>query len=235
MEGSTAAARGGDGAPSLASDVEGPEGVSASPSAGPAEWEPGTPWRLDLGLSAGLGVRLDDAPLYPVSERAGGRFGGSLGLWLSRRISLGLGYQHLHLGGESTGILPSGSAIISRDLSTMWASLALYPFRGEQVGAFLRIAAGPTWQSGELNGSVWSSTLPDRSQTLRCEGSDSLDFALGAALGVDVTLSGALRMLANLGIDSHRLDDGPLDGCLPGAGSAMVFGLGTTVVYGIGL
>jgi hypothetical protein len=217
--------------------ADGPPPASAeSPPSGEhegsREWALDMPELLDIGLTLGMGSRLDDAPLYEVTGRQGLLFGLGLDLFFSRRVSVGLGYEHLDLGAEDSGLTPTGSVALTRDLNSLWANLRLYAVRGETVGAFIRLGLGSVWQSADLTGSVWSQIRPDHQLSLNCEGCDSANMALRADLGIDVALSGGLRLLGALGLDSYRLGDELLDDCVPGAGSAAVFGLRTGFAYG---
>ncbi len=218
--------------PPKESPAESRESPTKTENEGSEEWTLDTPEMLDIGLTLGLGSRLDDAPLYEVTDRQGLLFGLGLDLFFSRRVSVGLGYEHLDLGIENSGLTPTGQVALTRDLNSLWANLRLYAVRGETVGAFIRLGLGSVWQSADLTGSVWSQVRPERQLSLGCEGCDSSNLALRADLGIDVALSSGLRLLGALGLDSYRLSDELLEDCVPGAGTAAVFGLRTGFAYG---
>jgi len=190
------------------------------------------PEQLDIALTLGMGSRLDDAPLYSITDRQGLLFGLGLDLFFSHRVSFGLGFEHLDLGAEDSGLTQTGQVTLTRDLNAFWANLRLYAVRTEAVGGFIRLGLGSVWQSADLTGAVWSHYRPDRNVTWSCEGCDSANVALRADVGIDVTLTAGLRLQAALGLDSYRLSDELLDECVPGAGTAAVFGLRTGFAYG---
>jgi hypothetical protein len=105
----------------------------------------------------------------------------------------------------------------------------------DQAGAYLGLAVGPSWQSADMNGSVWPAHDPGRWESFQCHGSDSPGFAMRAEIGGDVAIVGGLRAFAALGIDGYRLSDDVLDECVPGAGSATVFGLRAGLAYAMDL
>lgn len=190
------------------------------------------PYTLDVGFMLGTSRRLDDAPLLPITQRQGLMFGLGLGIFLSRRISVGLDYEHLDLGAEESGLTDFGLAAVTRDLNSAWLTMRLYPLRSESVGGFLRIGLGAAWQSAQLAATLLDPVDPSLSVPLQCEGSDSVGFGLRGDLGVDAALGAGVRFNASLGLDSYRLSDQLLSDCVPGAGTATVFGLRSGFVYG---
>jgi hypothetical protein len=150
-------------------------------------------------------------------------------------VSIGLGYEHIDLDSEDSGILPGGTVALDRDLSSVWTSMRLYPLRSEVVGGFVRVGLGANWQSFDLVGAAWSPTDAGQQLSFRCEGSDSLDFGFRADLGLDVVIAGATRFLGAAGMDYYRLSDSLLSNCAPGAGTATVLGLRAGIAYGLPL
>ena len=209
------------------------DGTTEAPYSG--EWGFGGPYRLDLGVDLGTSRRLDDPPYYQVTQRQGLIFGLGLDLFVSRRVSVGLGYEHLDLDSEDSGILPGGTVALNRDLNSLWATMRLYPLQTETVGGFLRVGLGAAWQSFELVGAAWSPTNAGQQVGFRCDGSDSLDFGFRGDLGVDVTIAGATRFLGSAGLDYYRLSDSVLSNCAPGAGTSIVLGLRAGLAYGLPL
>ncbi len=77
--------------------------VLATASAGAEEAtraSPPEPVLIDLGLHLGGVYRLEDAPAFAITGRAGAVFGASAYVAPSRRYALGLGFEHVGLGGE---------------------------------------------------------------------------------------------------------------------------------------
>jgi len=199
------------------------------------EWGVNGPYRLDIGGSLGMGARLDDAPIYDISRRQGLLFGLGLELFVARRVAFGLGYEHLDLGAEQSGLRDGGTASLTRDLNSMRLSLKLHPLQGEVVAGYLRFALAGVWQSADLVASLWPPQTPGRNINISCEGSADMGFGVGFDAGIDAAISKRMRLVAGLGFDNHGLTSTALDGCVPGAGTATVFTLRTGLVYGLPL
>jgi hypothetical protein len=208
-----------------------PEGEAEPDEAAPDEWGVEGPYALDVHARIGGAVRLDDPPLYDLDERGGLLVGAGVNLALSRRIAIGLAYEHLDLGAEKSGILDGGVVAVSRDLHDLWLDLALYPLRFDPIGVYVAIAAGLSVQGADMTGSLWSPTTPGTNVSFRCSSSGDPGFAFGAAIGADAVVAGGLRMFVDASLASHRLSDDVLDGCAPGAGTAAVLGLRTGLGY----
>ena len=202
---------------------------------GSDEWEFRGPPRLDLGLRVGYGRRLDQPPFYRADNRNGVVIGPEVALFLVRRVAIGLAYEHYELGSEETGITPTGIAHVSRRLDTLWLGTRLYPVMLERGGVYLGIAAGPAWQGADFAGSAWLAHDPGQSVSFACNGSDTPGVALRAEVGGDVAIAGGLHALFAAGFDGYRLGDDVLDDCVPGAGTATVFGLRAALVYAMDL
>jgi hypothetical protein len=187
---------------------------------------------MELGLMVGTGRRLDDAPLFDVTGRQGLMFGVGTSLYLSRRIAIGLDFEHYDLGTEDSGLLEGGEVAIDRDLNDLWLSMRLYPLRGDSVGMFVRFGLAAAWQSAELQATLIDPFNPSDTNHVRCEGADSLGFAIRGDLGVDAVLGDGVRIHAGVGFDSYRLSDDVLTACVPGAGTAAVFAVRTGIAYG---
>jgi hypothetical protein len=218
-----------------AADPDQPGAEQSEEDAGMDEWRPGTPGRIQLGVLLGFGGRVDDPPLYELTDPLGLAFGAAIDLFLSNRVTLGVSYEHLDLGKEESGLTPVGSVTIVRDLNTAWLSLRIYPVQEPAIGAYLKIAGGLAWQSAELTGSVWDPTQPGRQLQLSCEGAHTPGMALRAELGIDVELTEGLRMPLAFHFDNYGLSSDVLDGCVPGAGSSAVLGLRSGFTFETGL
>jgi len=175
-------------------------------------------------LLSGYDGRLD-APSFGERIDGGGFvFGGSADVWLSRRLSLGLTYEHRALGGEDTGLLATGTLRTQRDLNIVWLPLRLYPLRYEHIAFYLGIGVGAVWQSVAASGVVWPRDRAALGTGFTCEGADVLSFGLRAQAGVSVPLAPGWHAEAGGRFDNIALDDAPLDGCAPGAGSVQSLG-----------
>jgi hypothetical protein len=201
----------------------------------PEQPEVGSPRRFDLGLRIGYGRRLDDPALFPADDRNGLMLGAGVALFVVRRMAIGLTYEHLGLGTEKSGLLPTGSFEVDRDLHALWLDARLYPWLSDRFGVYLGIGAAPVWQGAEMTGSLWPRHDPGRWVSFRCEGSDSANLALRGELAADIGLGAGVRTIVAAGMDGYRLSDEVIDDCVPGAGSALVFGLRVAVVYGMDL
>jgi hypothetical protein len=219
-----------------------PEAKKTAPEPAPVtrpedapDWELGEPPRLDFVLNLGLGHRVDDPPLYVATQRTGFRIGGDVDVFFARRVSFGVGYEHLDLGREESGVTPTGSVAIDRELHNLWANARLYPWMGDSLGVYLRLRLGIGWQAASLAGNVWSEVNPASSAVLECHASDSANLSIGAEAGLDVTVTRGFHFLFAPSFDGHRLGDGLIDNCAPGAGTALVLGLRTGFVYSLDL
>ena len=230
--------------PSPSAPADGAVGVPAesldSPAApaddGPPDDDaPGWLRSLDLSAHAGIGVRIDDPPVLDSSSRAGLLYGLGLDLFLSDKVSVGVHYEHLDLGEEGGDMWRTGTMRLTRDLNGLWLRLRAYPYRTDDLGVYVALAGGPSWQSADATGSAWYATTPGVSESFSCEGSDSVAIAMRGAIGVDGAPAPPVRLWTSVGLDTYRLTDAVLDGCAPGAGTATVFGLRAGLVYGIAL
>jgi hypothetical protein len=206
-----------------------PEEPPADPSE-PAELGFDGPYAIELGVVLGIGGRLDDPPLYPASERVGLAIGGGASLFVSRRLAFGLGYEHLGLGAEDSGVTESGTVVISHRLDTAWADLRVYPLWSEAAAAYLRVGVGAAFQSASLAGTFWSPFMPARRVEVECSGGPSPGIGLRAEIGGDFAF-GDVHLTTGAGIDLYRLDDGLIGDCAPGSGTATVLGGRTALVY----
>jgi hypothetical protein len=175
---------------------------------------------LGLEAKAGLGARLGgDSSGIGDEEPVDATFGA--GLWLSpeRLWSLGLAYQRLGLGGGRS--LPSeGSVSVQREVDTAWLGGRAYPWRSDELGIYVTLALGLSWQQVAASGSRAKGTgnvLPP--EPFACSASDGPGFALGGGVGLDVEMAESLAFLAQLDGTAHRLTSEPIGGCAPGSGS----------------
>jgi hypothetical protein len=195
------------------------------------EWAPGAPLALDLSGSFGIAARLDAPPAFEPVRTVGSRIGMGAGLFLSRRFSLGVGYEHLDLGVEDTGELPTGRASLEHDVDVLLARLRLYLFRATRLGIYAGVGAGIAWQQVEAVGEATASDGSGFRLPFLCSGADSAGLALRGELGVDAEVRSDLVLSLGGVFDGMGLGDEVLDGCAPGAGSAQLLGLRSSLGY----
>ena len=201
----------------------------------PPAWGFEGPYRFEFGASLGYAHRADGSPVFADSNDAGISGGLQIRLFTSERVGFGLGYEHVGLWTESSGVLETGSFELSRRLDTLLASLRLRPFYGEHLGAFVDIGVGPSWQGVSLRGSAWSGLTPGFQVPVECSGSGKIGFAFRAQIGVEAPISEAFRTELGLGIDLYRHSDALVGNCAPGAGSVVSPGVRLAFLYGFGL
>ena len=202
-----------------ASHAQADDEIDAEDSAGVAEWRLGIPHALDVSLGLGYAGRLDDPPHFNSVAAGGFTIGGALDLNLSRRVTVGLGYEHLDLGREDTGVTPSGFATLDRDLSSLLLRLRLYPVHFDSFAAYIGIAAGGAWQSVEATGTVWPVGDPGRNQVFSCQGAGTVALGLRAAAGMVIPFGEASSLRFAGQLSGYGLPDDVLDNCAFGAGS----------------
>lgn len=205
------------------------------PDRPPPKWGFEGPYRFELGASFGYAHRADGSPVFANTNDAGISGGLQLRFFTSERVGFGLGYEHVGLWTESSGVLPTGSFELSRRLDTLVASLRLRPFYGESLGAFLDLGVGPSWQGLSLRGSAWSPVTPGVRVPVRCDGGGKIGFAFRTQVGVEAPISEAFRAELGLGLDLYRHTDGLVGNCAPGSGSVVSPGLRLAFLYGFGL
>ncbi len=186
---------------------------------------------LDVALHAGMAVRVDDPPALELVGRYGLAFGFRGDVFLTRHVSLGLGYEHLDLGREHGEITRRGTVELTRDLNSLWLRFRVYPYRSESFGIFGTVGLAGAWQSLDAAGLVWPLDQPSEGESFRCASSAPISFALGANLGFEAQLSGALRLVSTVDFGSYHLSDEPLEGCATGAGSSTLISIQAGLAY----
>jgi hypothetical protein len=188
---------------------------------------------LDLGVRLGVGGRVDDPPDYTAEETAGLMIGGAAMLRFGAGVSVGLAYEHRRLGAETLAPGAFGTLDLSRDLDALWLELQLDAVRGRVGAVFLRLGLAGVLQSLAASGVAWPAERPSEGVAFRCEGGGALGFGLRAEAGAEALLAGAVRIGGAGGLDGYQLGDEPIDGCAPGAGSALVVGMRAGLAYTI--
>ncbi|MDC0739999.1 hypothetical protein [Polyangium mundeleinium] len=182
---------------------------------------------IDLSASVGGGVRLGDAPLFPVTQRGGTLFG--LGLtYLLHPLSIGLTYEHVGLGREDSGVVPFGAVRIARSTDAAWASVRVRFSGLEPIVPFLGVGLGAVWQSAHADGVFLIDGGLRGGQPFSCSATDSLNLGLRAAVGVEVPIGKTVSFTAEGSLDAYRLSSEVIEGCAPGAGTtnALLFRVG---------
>jgi opacity protein-like surface antigen len=176
---------------------------------------------------AGGAVRIDDAPLFNITQRLGGNFGVGF-LYEIQPISFGLSYEYTGLGREDSGVGPFGFVRIDRSLDTVLASIKM-DFSGPKWGTpYFGVGIGAAFQDASMKGIV----LPDRGVSggvpFSCTSSDTINLALRAGGGFKFPLSPNVSLITDATFDVYRLSSDVIQLCAPGAGttSAFLFRLG---------
>ncbi len=178
---------------------------------------------------AGGAVRIDDAPLFNITQRVGGNFGVGFAYKI-QPISIGLSYEYTNLGREDSGVGPYGFVQIDRSIDTLWASVKVR-FAGPTWGTpFFGVAVGGTWQDATIKGVALLDRGASGAVTFGCTSSDSINLAFRAGGGVEFPLSPNVSFITDVSFDAYRLSSDVIQFCAPGAGStsSFLFRLGLT-------
>jgi hypothetical protein len=198
----------------------------------PPTWGFEGPYRFDIGFHVGFAPRADDPPLFQATNDAGLSGGVSLRLYTSERIGFGLGYDHVGLWREESGLLDNGTFELSRAFDTLWAWLRLRPVRGEDLGAFLDLGVGPSWQRVSLRGVFWDPVTPGLRTPVSCNAGGDLGFAFRGQAGMEVAITESFGTELGVGLELYRHSSDAVGACAPGAGTAVVPTLRLGFVYG---
>jgi hypothetical protein len=190
------------------------------------------PALLALGARGGVGLRLGDPPYFPATGRGTFLLGATALFEPNDWLGLGAAFEHAWLDREAGPIRDIGSAEVQRTLNTMWLDARVRVFERDQIGVFLGLGPGITWQSESATGYVHDA-LGANGVTFSCSASDSANFALRAMVGATYGLSPGFRVTTEFGVDNYRLSSDVLDDCAPGAGTATVVGARIGIAYAI--
>jgi hypothetical protein len=136
----------------------------------------------------------------------------------NRLDSVGLGYQRTGLGGASTGPLQS-SLSVEYDVNTIWAAGRAYPMRSDDLGLFVQLELGASWQQLSANGTRVTNEFTTPAVTFACSETDGPGLALGGGVGLDIDIDRHLAFTALLDATGHRLTGDIVNGCAPGVGT----------------
>jgi hypothetical protein len=219
-------------APAPAPESAPPPAPASAPAAdtGPAKTSKKKTPRPEttLGIEADLGIagRLGSADsAYDNKEQAGPLLGGGLFFAPMKMFDIGVTYQRTQLGTEDSA--PTNTLFANtlyRSLNSVWANVRTYPWRSDDVGLFVGLMFGPTWESSHGSVTLPPSALASTVQTYKCSASGGASLALGVTAGADFDLGGGLSFLTRLtGASYHTPGDALTDGngniCGPGLGS----------------
>jgi hypothetical protein len=188
------------------------------------------PITVDLGLQLGPAFRLGEGASFPVTERIGPALAIGAFITPSRRFSLGLEYEHVGLGREQGGDGEPDLVDVSRDLDALWAGLRLHLVSTPRAWLSALIGTGLVWQHAAASG-VLSQGIGRPLLTIQCSGSAAANIAFRAGLGAEVVIGSGFSFLADVLFDNIRLGSGPLDDCVPGAGTMSLFSTRIGVAY----
>jgi hypothetical protein len=178
----------------------------------------------------GGAVRIDDAPLFNITQRVGGNFGIGFAYQM-QPFSIGLSYEYTGLGREDSGVGPYGFVHIDRSLDTIWASVKAR-FNGPTwVTPVFGVALGATWQDATLNGVVLLDGGARGAATLGCSVKDSANLAFRAGGGFEFPLGSSVSFITDASFDAYRLSSDIIEFCSPGAGSTSAFLLRVGLTY----
>jgi hypothetical protein len=209
-----------------------PAGAGGEAEAGQeAEWGASGPYLIDFGATLGFGTRVDDPPLYAIDERSGLLLGALVGLTLSRRVWLGLAYEHLDLGREDSGVTDAGVVVVTRELHAGWLSLRLVPYDVGPLDFHIGLGVALASEQADVDASLWSAVEPGRHVDYQCSAGGSPGFGFRAALGATGHLGAGFFTSLDASVSNVRLDDELIDGCAPGVGTFTVLSLQGALGY----
>jgi hypothetical protein len=190
---------------------------------------PPDPVFLDLGLRVGGALRIGSSSSVPVATRNGGMMGIAASIAPSRRISIGVSYEHAGIGTER-GTGDASSADIARSLDEIFATLRL-AFFDDGVASFgFLVGPGLAWQHAHVDGVLFGAT-PAASTPFSCTENGGPDVGVRLGVGTQVKLGRRFVLGIDAVFDALHLSSDPLGTCIPGAGSMVVFGGRATAAY----
>jgi hypothetical protein len=215
--------------------VRGPDPTTAgAPSSD--EWTLGAVRSVAIATQLGAHHRLDAPPAFAATERDALGGGVDLRAALARRFAVTLSWERFGLGGEQTGITDFGFATIHRRADAFVLGMRLEPWANEFLAASIAIGVGAAWQHASANGVLWPELQPGFGTPLACSGTSTPAPAMRVDLGLEAPISEGLSVFANGGLGVYAFGDGPMGGCVLGAGSTQMFAarLGFAYAFDVG-
>jgi len=207
-------------------------------AAPPKEEKPRPPPEMTLGfeLDVGFGARLGGSSDFDLDrdESSGLVFGPSVWLAPSRLWSVGLGYERTGLGVDRSA--PGENSVdVRRNLDAVWLRGRAYPWRTDDLGLFVGLGLGASWQHVEAAGTRDSGEFVRPAAPYSCSASDGPGFAIGGGVGLDVDLTRSLAFVTGVDAAAHRHTGSVVEGCAPGSGSVTSMGARLGFMYRLDL
>jgi outer membrane protein OmpA-like peptidoglycan-associated protein len=199
---------------------------AATPEPAPAPVE-GSHVRFTLNLHGGFIYRGDPAfssPNVKIS-RAGGLLGLAALLGSNKWWAAGVGYDHAFVGGERVSGMAGAFTDTNRSLDELWFLGRVYPWQNDDVGLYLQLGVGPTWQGVALSGDLNAGPLGGSIMLTptSCSGHASAGLGVRGGIGIDATLSSLILFYGEVGLDSFRLTSQSINNCATGMGTPTFF------------
>jgi hypothetical protein len=180
------------------------------------------PVTFEVGPRIGAAGRIGSGQSFDVDGRFGAMFGLGVAIAPTPRFTIGLAYEHSQLGGEK-GAGDLGTVDLTRSLDALWASLRIAVIRVDGFSFGVTFGPGLAWQraSADVVLTPGDGSVPS---AFRCSAGGSVGLGLRAGLGIEARLSERVAFTTDAVFDNLRLGSAPLDDCVPGAGSIVLFG-----------
>lgn len=190
------------------------------------------PVLLEIGANVGLSVRFDDPPIFTTTRRVGAVVGGSLSVWTSRALALGLAYSHADLSRSETPPLSVDTISVDHRAHAFTAEARVAPFRFSSLSLFALIGGGLVWQEASLR-----ATFPPRDGapggSFSCDVGSGAEFGFRAGIGAKAHLGGSFSFTADASFFGYRFSSGVQGDCAPGAGTAQTLMVRAGLAYDI--
>ncbi|MCC6903497.1 MAG: hypothetical protein IT377_31300 [Polyangiaceae bacterium] len=200
-----------------------PGAMDASPDDERTQPPPET--TLALELDVGVTGRLGGSSDYDLrrDQSSGMVFGPSVWFAPARLWSVGLAYEHATLGVDRSEAA-ANTVDVKRSLDAVWVRGRAYPWRTDDVGLYVGLGLGASWQTARGTGTQANGDFVQPSRPFSCSATDGPGFALGGGLGLDVDMTRSLAFVVGVDAAAHRQSGDTIEGCAPGSGSITAVG-----------
>jgi len=180
---------------------------------------------LALALDVGVIGRLGGSSDYDLKrdQSSGMVFGPSVWFAPARLWSVGLGYEHATLGVDRSEAA-ANTVDVKRSLDAVWLKGRAYPWRTDDVGLYVGLGLGASWQTARGTGTRADGDFVKPSDPFACSATDGPGFALGGGIGLDVDMTRSLAFVTGVDAAAHRQTGDSIEGCAPGSGSITAVG-----------